>query len=70
MVADRNSLQRQLTAVTAAHEAETRQLHADKTGLQVRHRQPEEKTATHWSCACMSHVTCLSDLTCQAAVNG
>ncbi len=40
VVADRNALQRQLTAVTAAHEAETRQLHADKTGLQVRHHQP------------------------------
>ena len=35
MVADRDSLQRQLTAQSAAHEAETRQLHADKTGLQV-----------------------------------
>lgn len=42
MVADRNSLQRQLTAVTAAHEAETRQLHADKTGLQVRRHEPKD----------------------------
>ena len=42
MVADRNALQRQLTAVTAAHEAETRQLHADKTGLQVRRHEPWE----------------------------
>ena len=35
VVADRNSLQRQLTSVAAAHEAETRQLHADKTALKV-----------------------------------
>ena len=35
MVADRDSLQQQLAAQSAAHEAETRQLHADKTGLQV-----------------------------------
>lgn len=35
VVADRDSLQRQLAAQSAAHEAETRQLHAEKTGLQV-----------------------------------
>lgn len=35
MVADRDSLQQQLAAQSAAHEAETRQLHVDKTGLQV-----------------------------------
>ncbi len=40
MVADRNSLQRQLTSVAAAHEAETRQLHSDRTGLQVRRHEP------------------------------
>lgn len=39
VVADRNALQRQLMAATATHEAETRQLHADKTGLQA-HLQP------------------------------
>jgi hypothetical protein len=31
VVADRDSLQRQLAAQSAEHEAETRQLHADKT---------------------------------------
>lgn len=35
VVADRTALQTRLTSLTAAHEAETRQLHAGKAGLQV-----------------------------------
>jgi hypothetical protein len=35
VVSDRDSLQRQLAAQSATHEAEKRQLHADKTGMQV-----------------------------------
>ncbi|CAK0783408.1 hypothetical protein CVIRNUC_006607 [Coccomyxa viridis] len=45
VVADRNALQRQVMSITAAHEAETRQLHAEKAGLQVALQAAEEGAA-------------------------
>ena len=56
MVADRNALQRQVMSITAAHEAETRQLHAEKAGLQVRH--PHRTSAGALPCATQAAAQC------------
>lgn len=58
-MADRNALQRQLTSLTAAHEAETRQLHADKTGLQV-HRHDAASSHCRSPLACPNGTSALS----------
>ena len=62
MVADRNALQRQVMSITAAHEAETRQLHAEKAGLQV--RQPHCICAGALPCGAQAAARCQTPCLC------